>query len=160
MSDSLFDPIPVVRREATGYVFCEFEGVTLAIPQSDVITIEQGSELSAALPGETALGWFASADGPWPAYALNRDLKLHSTLPDARTFLVFVRSQPLPLGLLCESIRIVRDNFSAAPLPDVMRERNGFVQHVVRLARGQLALICESGGIAEHLADQTLERAA
>jgi hypothetical protein len=162
MTASLFEPVPATPADANGFVLCEFAGTTLAVPQTDVVTIEQGSELSAALPGEAALGWFASAQGPWPAYALDRELRLHTQLPDARTFLLFVRNEPWPLGLLCESVRIVRtrEALSTLPLPNVMRDESGLIESVARLAKGQLALICRSGGLADFLSNHLLELAA
>jgi hypothetical protein len=162
MTLSLFDPVPATPANTNGFVLCEFEGMTLAVPQTDIVTIEQGSELSAALPGEAALGWFASAQGPWPAYALDRELRLHTQLPSQRTFLLFVRNQPWPLGLLCESVRIVRtrESLAALPVPSVMQDESGLIESVARLAKGQLALICRSGGLATFLSKHLLELAA
>jgi CheW-like domain len=159
---SLFDPVPAPIKATDGFVLCDFDGITLAIPQADVVTIEQGSELSAALPGESSLGWFASSQGPWPAYALNRELQLLESTPASRSFLLFVQGEPWPLGLLCEGVRIVRgrDTLTTLPLPSVMQEQGGFVEGVTRLEKGKIAFICRRGGIAAYLAEHLMELAA
>ena len=159
---SLFDPVPVPIKAADGFVLCDFDGITLAIPQTDVVTIEQGSELSAALPGESSLGWFASSQGPWPAYALNRDLRLVESMPALRSFLLFVEGEPWPLGLLCESVRIVRgrESLTTLPLPTVMQEREGLIESVARMEKGKIAFVCRRGGIAAYLAQHLMELAA
>jgi hypothetical protein len=162
MAASLFDPVPATPPSQEGYVLCAFENLMLAIPRADVVTIEQGTELAAALPGEAALGWFASSQGPWPAYALNRELQLHVEPTGSRTFLVFVRSDPWPLGILCDSVRILgaRETLSPLALPALMQDAEGMISGVARIAKGSLVLICRAGGLAAHLAAHQMELAA
>lgn len=160
-AQDLFAPVPVDIPRAEGYVLCEFGGITLAIEQSDVVTIEHGSELMAPLPGESALGWFEGPHGPWPVYALNADLALLSAAPRERTFLAFLKTDDAPFGLLCENVRIAarRSDLPLSELPSVMREQQGPIRAVSRIAARRIALISGKGAIASHIARQC-ERSA
>lgn len=157
-ADDLFAPAAAIDQPAPveGFVLCEFAGISVAVPQADIVTIEHGSELSAPLPGENALGWFASTQGPWPAYALDAQLDGLSALPPSSSFLVFVKSQPWPVGLMCESVRIVRarTELQVQPLPAIMRANSRGVCGIARLDERHLALVLAEGGLAAHLGSQ------
>lgn len=157
-ADDLFAPAAVVDEPARveGFVLCEFAGISVAVPQADIVTIEHGSDLSAPLPGESAVGWFASARGPWPAYALDAQLDRLSTPPSSSSFLVFVKSQPWPAGLMCDSVRIVRarTELQVQPLPAIMRDNASNVCGIARLDEQHLALVLAEGGLAAQLGAQ------
>jgi hypothetical protein len=158
-ADDLFAPAATVDEPARveGFVLCEFAGISVAVPQADIVTIEHGSDLSAPLPGENAIGWFASAQGPWPAYALDAQLDRLSTPSASSSFLVFVKSQPWPAGLMCDSVRIVRarTELQVQPLPAIMRANASTpVCGIARLDERHLALVLAEGGLAAHLGAQ------
>jgi hypothetical protein len=152
-ADDFFAPTPAAVPRAKGYVLCEFDGLTVAIEQSDVLSIEHGSELRARLPGEPALGWFEGAQGPWPVYGLNANLELIQVAPHDRSFLAFLKTDDAPLGLLCESVRIVarRSDLNASALPTAMQGGLGPVRAVSRIDTHRLALITGERAIAQHI---------
>jgi hypothetical protein len=149
----LFAQVPVAAPHNEGYVLCEFDGVTLAIQHSDIVTIEHGSELMVRMPGESALGWFEGAHGPWPVYGLNAQLELLETLPLDRSFLAFLKTDNAPFGLLCDNVRIAsrRDEMPACSLPSVMLDEHGPIRAVSRIDSRRIALITTERGIARHI---------
>jgi hypothetical protein len=134
-------------------VLCELHALTLAIPQSDVVSIEHRAELSPAAADESAIGWFDTTSGLWPAYAIDAQLQPLSAARASGSFLVFVFAQPRPMGLLCESVRIVRRRaeIDVQPLPAVMQRDGGVVRGISRMDKARVALVFGEGGVARHL---------
>jgi len=158
LEEDLFAPSgPMPDTPTEGFVLCEFDGVTIAVPQSDLVTIEHGNELSAPLPGEPVIGWFNSPQGPWPVHALDQRLRALTEQPATGAYLVFVRSQPWPSGLLCERVRIVRasSELTIQPLPAVLRDPASPIGGIARLDKRTVAWILDEGRLAAHLAAVT-----
>jgi hypothetical protein len=155
--DDLFAPVePLAPTAPEGFVLGELASLSIAIPQADVLSIEHGGELSAALPGEPEAGWFSSAQGPWPVYALDADMR--PTAPRVPgSFLVFLRSQPVPIGLLCERVRILRarSELSVQSLPPIMKDDSGMIRGMARIDKAQLAWVLREGQLAMHLAHRS-----
>ena len=157
-TDDLFAPDPTPpARERAGYVLCEFGAIAFAVPQRDVLTIEQTGELAAAMPGERAMGWFESAQGPWPAYALNDDLQPIRDFTGARGFIVFVRATSGPIGLLCETVRIIgnRDDMRSQELPSPLDSVSNALQGVSRLSNTRLAYVLADDAAGVFLTELT-----
>lgn len=157
----LFAPAATVPEPAAGgYVVCGFAGLTLAIPHADVAAIEHAAELGAPLPGEAAVGWFNSAQGPWPAFALDERMQLLNHAPP-RSFLAFLHAQPAPLGVLCETVRIARSHaeLPVEPLPAIMACGERRFRGVARLDASHLALVLFEGALAAHIAALRLSEA-
>src|SRR5215831_5547166 len=90
-----------------GFVVCALTDLLLVIPQVDVVAIEHGTEFSAPEVGESTISWFDGVHGKWPVCALDSDLRPCPTLHASGSFLLFVKSAPVPVGLRCEYVRIV-----------------------------------------------------
>lgn len=138
-----------------GFVLGELGNLSIAIPRTDVVSIEHGSELSAALPGEPEVGWFSSAHGPWPVYALDAELRPTFTRV-AGSFLVFLRSEPFPVGLLCERVRVLRarSELTVQSLPAVINDDSGPICGVARIEKARLVWVLREGQLAMHLAQK------
>lgn len=157
MHDDLFAPVePLAPAVAEGFVLGELADLSIAIPRADVLSIEHGGELSAALPGEPEAAWFSSAQGPWPVYALDADLRpIANRVPGS--FLVFLRAQPFPVGLLCERVRILRarSELAVQPLPAVMKDESGVICGMARIDKARLVWVVREGQLAMHLAQRS-----
>jgi hypothetical protein len=152
LDDNLFAPDADVPPAAQGWVLCEFGNVALAIPRSDVLSIEQGSELAAALHDERAAGWFVGATGPWPAYALDDGLQPTRLHGDCG-FIAFLRADPVPLGLLCNNVRIIGrdDELPMQALPAPLAASMPAVEAVARLSPKRLAYVFGAGAATPFL---------
>jgi hypothetical protein len=154
MDDDLFAPAePSAPAAAEGFVLGDLAGLSIAIPRADVLTIEHGGELSAALPGEPEVGWFSSAHGPWPVYALDADMRPIASRVSG-SFLMFLRAQPFPVGLLCERVRILRarSELTVQSLPAVMKDDSGVICGLARIDTARLVWVLREGQLAMHLA--------
>jgi len=131
------EPTPIV---GAGYVLCELDRISIAVPQVDVHAIEHGGELSTPLPGENAYGWFACDQGPWPVFALNDRLEVTQHVLQPRSFVVFLKSSPFPRGLLARSVRIVgkKADLATQPLPYPLRAHAPGVSGVARVDGSRL----------------------
>ncbi|MBC7982461.1 MAG: hypothetical protein H7Y02_01265 [Candidatus Obscuribacterales bacterium] len=157
--DDLFAPEsePVAAATA-GYVLCEFDGLAIAIPQSDVFAIEHGSELAAPLPGENVIGWFASTQGPWPVYALNRSLGIATHLSTERSFIVFLKADTWPLGILAQSVRIIGNatELTTQQIPGPLAKYANGINGVARISAKQVAYVFEQHSLLALLTQLTV----
>jgi hypothetical protein len=156
MNTDLFAPDATDVPSPSGWVVCELDDFALAIPRADVLSIEQGSDLAAALHDESAAGWFASPNGPWPAYLLGNSLQpIHE--PNGHGFIAFVHAQPAPVGVLCKSVRMIgrSEDLPMQPLPAPMTATVPAVSGVVRLSATRLAYVFAAGAIAPFLSRLT-----
>jgi hypothetical protein len=145
---------------ATGYVVCDFESMSVAIPQADVVAIEHGGELGASLPGESAFGWFSCPHGPWPVYALDGALRLAQQVSTPRSFVVFLKANPWPRGLLVSAVRIVGkpSDLSLQALPQPLRDYSPGITGVARVERSRLLYAFDTGALAALLIDTQVVR--
>jgi hypothetical protein len=147
-ANDLFAPDTTPPPSATGWALCEFSSLAFLLPQQDLAGIEQAHELTVALPGETAMGWFASPQGPWPVYAINQQLQSFH-IGAKGNFIVFVHAAPQPIGLLCESIRIIgqQQALKTLPVPAPLCHSSLFasVTAIARLSSQRLAYVVECG---------------
>ncbi len=156
--DDLFAPeLEPVSPVKTGYVLCEFEGLALAIPQTDVVAIEHCNELTAPLPGENVIGWFASSHGPWPVYALDRGLGITAQLAVERSFIVFLKADAWPLGILAQSVRIIGNPAELATknIPGPLAKYANGIKGIARVSAKQLAYIFEAQTVVALLSQLT-----
>jgi hypothetical protein len=137
----IFAPEPDLTPPApSGYLVCECDRLTIAIPQADVVTIEHAGELAAPLPGEAVVGWFACNQGPWPVFALDSRLALTQAPQTQRSFLVFLKSQPWPLGLLMNTVKVIgkASDLPLRPLPQPFANFALGIDGVARLSAERL----------------------
>lgn len=150
--EDIFAPRQDIAPPATaGYVVCELDRISIAVPQIDVHAIEHGGELAAPLPGENAYGWFACDQGPWPVFALNDRLEVTQHVLQPRSFVVFLKSSPFPRGLLARSVRIVgkKSDLATQPLPSPLRAYAPGVSGVARVDGRRLIYAFEPSRVIE-----------
>ena len=160
VGDDIFTPDTAVPAPGGGFVVCDFDSIVVAIPQSDVVAIEHGGELAASLPGESALGWYACAHGPWPVYALNAALRLTQNLSSPRSFVVFLKSDPWPRGLLVSSVRIVgkKSDLPLQPLPQPLQAYSPGINGVARMENKRILYAFNPAALVGLLTDEHSER--
>lgn len=90
-----------------GWALLTMDGVTLALPQKDIVTIELVSALQPVQDGGNEIGWFAQDAQRWPVYCLDRGFALAPTLAPAVRVCVLFRcnSYTPPLPALSPSVR-------------------------------------------------------
>jgi hypothetical protein len=143
-----------VTLRGGGFVLCSFPEICLAVPQTDVACIEHGTEFSVPEALESVIAWFASSRGLWPVCALDSQLRPRPALHASGSFLVFLNADPMPVGLRCESVRIVRSTLEldVHRLPAVMQETSsGLVRGVARIDRYHLAMILGESKLSRYL---------
>jgi hypothetical protein len=148
----IFAPGPdIAPPTGAGYVVCELDRVSIAVPQIDIHAIEHGGELAAPLPGENAYGWFACEQGPWPVFALNDRLEVTQHVLQPRSFVLFLKSSPFPRGLLARSVRIVgkKSDLATQPLPYPLRAYAPGVSGVARVDGARLLYAFEPSRVIE-----------
>lgn len=137
---------------AGGFVLCSFPEICLAVPQSEVASIEHGTAVAEAR--DSAVAWFESARGPWPVCALDSQLRPRPASQGEDSFLVFLDADPIPVGLRCESVRVVRSGFelNVHTVPAVMRASGSeIIQGVVRVDRSHLVLVLGKNRLSAYL---------
>jgi hypothetical protein len=136
-----------------GCVLFALDELWLVVPQVDVVGIEHGSEFSAPDAVQSRIAWFETSRGYLPVCVLDSSLQPCDTLHASGSYLVFVRSYPVPIGLRCQSVRIVgaRSALEVHPLPAVMQ--GGVVSGVARIDRSHLAFVLGEGKLPTYLAD-------
>jgi hypothetical protein len=139
-----------------GFVLCSFPEICLAIPQCDVVCIEHGTEFSVPEAIESAIVWFDSSRGPWPVCALDSQLRPRPAMRASGSFLVFLNAHPVPVGLRCESVRVVRSGseLDVHRLPAVMQASgSGIVRGVARIDRSRLAMVLSEKKLSGYLTE-------
>lgn len=137
------------------FVLCSLPEICLAVPRTDVAHIEHGTEFSVREVTESAIAWFDSARGSWPVCALDAQLRPCPAWQASGSFLVFLNAHPTPLGLRCESVRILRSgsDFDVHRLPAVMQvSGGGIVLGVARIDRSHLAIVIGESKLSPYLA--------
>jgi hypothetical protein len=145
-----------VPRAGGGLVLCSFPEICLAVPQTDVACIEHGSEFSVPVTIDSAIVWFESSHGPWPVCALDSQLRPRAALQASGSFLVFLNAHPVPVGLRCESVRVVRSGLEldVHRLPAIMQANSGgLVRGIARIDRYHLAMILAENKLSRYLTE-------
>lgn len=131
-----------------------FDGVRLAVPLSEAVSIERTAQLQ---PGDTesqALGVVLARNQHYPVYALSRRLALLSAIPAQCAFCVCLghddRGQRLALA--CESVSPLRlDNATTIqPLPTCMHSPGTPVRGLYGLGK-QLVLCSTTDDLAAYI---------
>jgi hypothetical protein len=134
---------------AQGLLLAEFAGLTLAIPQNDVVAIQHSTELQPAAFTDCISGWFNGAHEQWPVLTLDGALQNTREIDTPRSFVVLLKAHPTPIGLLCESVRVLSTKAAlpSQPLPSAFGAELG-IEAVARITREQLAFVFGSGRAA------------
>jgi len=114
-------PAPASVR-LSGWALLGMDGVTLALPQKDVVTIELVSALQAARQedgGGKVIGWLAHDGERWPVYCLDRRFMPAPALAQAARVCVLFRSGGRTLGLAGTQVSLLAadEDLAVQPLP-------------------------------------------
>lgn len=102
-----------------GWALLVMDGLTLALPQRDVVTIELTTALQFSAPGDNEIGWLTQNAKRWPVYCLDRDFASAPALADTARVCLLFRSEQRILGLAGTQISLLAADadLSVPPLP-------------------------------------------
>jgi len=130
---------PAWRTRPPRYVALTLGDATLAVPQSEVHTLESMLDLEPDGEGLRA-GWITLHGQRWPVYCPSASLEPLASLPDARKICVMLAVGSELFGLACESVSTVdAEHLEAVALPDCMSTRE---HPISALARSEDDLLC------------------
>jgi hypothetical protein len=140
---------PATSPAAQGLLLAEFAGVTLAFPQSDIVAIQHSTELQPAALTDCISGWFPGAHELWPVLSLDGAFQIAREVEAPRSFVVLLKAHPTPIGLSCESVRVLSTKAAlpSQPLPPAFGTELG-IEAVARITREQLAFVFGAGRAA------------
>ena len=107
--------------EVAGWAVLTLDGLRLALPQRDMVTLELSSVLAANPLGNVEIGTFAQKNRTWPAYALDAALALQAA-GVTRRLCAFFKTAGQVRGLLCDAFSLLPadGDLVAEPLPGCM----------------------------------------
>ena len=117
-------PIPVSAPAPTpatlaGWALLIMDGLTLALPQKDIVTIELTTALQPAERDGNEIGWLVQNAQRWPVYCLDRHCALVSALAGSARVCVLLKSEERIFGLAGTQISLLAADadLSVPPLP-------------------------------------------
>ncbi len=123
----------------------------IAVPRSQVRTVEQTEALVPAEAGEPETGWYTKPDEPWAAYSVDTELRLKPRRETER-FTVFFTAAEHAVGLNCERLKILP---AEAELPAfakaVCMQNDGPIHALGLLDREEVVLITSGPALVDHL---------
>lgn len=93
------DAAPV---RVSGWAVLTLDGLRLALPQRDIVTLELASGLMVSPVGNVEVGTFVQNNSTWPVYALDAALTLQAAGVTRRLCAFFQSSGPVQ-GILCDA---------------------------------------------------------
>jgi hypothetical protein len=108
-----------VSATLAGWALLAVDGLALALPQRDIVTIELVSALQPAQDGGQEIGWFAKGTQRWPVYCLDRRFAPVAALEQAARVCVLFRSEGRTLGLAGAQVSLLAADadLDVRPLP-------------------------------------------
>lgn len=152
-------PAPVTL---VGWALLVMDGITIALPQRDVVTIELTSALQPAQEidpdGGGEIGWLARDTQRWPVYCLDRHLRLAPALADTARVCVLFRSDERTLGVAGTQVSLLAaDADLAVPSLPACLTRSGSPLTGLALHRDTIVAIVRAQSFEHYLL--TLETA-
>lgn len=119
-------PVPTTL---TGWALLNIDGITLALPQKDVVTIELVSALEIIQNKGDAgkeMGWLTQGSHRWPVYCLDRRLAVTPMLTKTPRVCVLVHSDERTLGLAGAQVSLLAsdEELNVQPLPPCLAEKD------------------------------------
>jgi len=102
-----------------GWALLAVDGLVVALPQRDIVTIELVSALQPAQNGGHEIGWFAKGTQRWPVYCLDRRFAPAAALAETARMCVLFRSEDRTLGLAGAQVSLLAADadLDVRPLP-------------------------------------------
>ena len=142
-------PVPATLA---GWVLLVMDGLTLALPQRDIATIELTRALQPAEPGGNEIGWLVQNAEHRPVYCLDRHFASAPMLADAARVCMLFRSEGRILGLAGARISLLAADadISVPPLP-VCLARPGSPVIGLALHRDVVVTVVHAQALADYL---------
>lgn len=107
----------------TGWAVLTLDGLRLALPQRDMVTLELASVLQMNPPGRVEVGRFVQKNRTWSVYALDAALALQ-TAGVTQRLCAFFKTAGQVRGLLCDTFSLLPqdDDLIAEPQPGCMAQ--------------------------------------
>ena len=137
----------------TGWALLTMDGVTLALPQRDIATIELVSALQPpGADGGPEIGRFAHDAERWPVYCLDRRLAPAPALVTAARVCMLFRSDGRTLGLAGKQVSLLAADADLAvqPLPACLA-RPGSPLTGLALHRDRIVAVMHAPALTEYL---------
>ena len=102
-----------------GWALLAMDGLTLALPQKDIVTIELTTVLQPAEHGGSEVGWLEQNEQRWPIYGIDQHCALVPTLAESARVCMLFRSEQRILGLAGMKVTLLAADadLSTSPLP-------------------------------------------
>ena len=112
-------PVPGSSAIA-GWALLIMDGLTIAVAQKDIVTIEIVSSLRPTEQDDNKIGWFvANGLDRWPVYCLNRYFATMPALAQSSRVFILMRSKDHTFGLAGTQVSLLADDADllVTPLP-------------------------------------------
>lgn len=148
VSDTTAQP----AQQAPGWVVLTIDDLQLALPQSDVKSVELASRLDIAVEGEGEAGWLEQENKMWPVYGVDHRLKLITEIPRSRRFCILLYVEDKYIGFLCDQIRMLPsdDDLDLQDMPECIVSGNSPLKWVTMLDDSMVAIVAK-GGLLDYL---------
>ena len=135
-----------------GWALLVMDGLTIALPQKDIVTIELSTALQPAESGSDEIGWLAQNAGRWPVYCLDRHFASAPALAESVRVCMLFRSEQRILGLAGMQISLlaVDADLSVPPLPACLA-RPGSPLIGLALHRDVIVAVVHAQALADYL---------
>lgn len=104
----------IKHTQSSAWISCSFGGISLLIPKIDVHSEHPVTALDDPVTDGLEAGWLPmpSVDDVWPAYRLDRDLKITQNNDQLCKVVLFLSSGQFTFGIYCETIRFISNSGS------------------------------------------------
>lgn len=145
------DPAPVSVTLA-GWALLTMDGVTLALPQRSIATIELTAALQPAEDGGNEIGRFAHETERWPVYCLDRHFALKPAREETTRVCVLFRAGGRTLGLAGAQVSLLAADadLTVPPLPTCLTQPGSPVVGLA-LHRDRIVAVTHAQALAEYL---------
>lgn len=136
-----------------GWALLTMDGVTLALPQKDIVTIELVSALQPpGADGGGEIGWFVQDTERWPVHCLDRRFAPAPALAGTTRVCVLFRSDHRTLGLAGTQVALLAADADLAvpPLPACLA-RPGSPLTGLALHRDRIVAVVHARALADYL---------
>mgnify|MGYP000359591539 CR=1 FL=1 len=136
-----------------GWALLIMDGLTLALPQRDIVTIELTTALQPAGHDGNEIGWLVQNAQRWPVYSLDRHCALALTLAESVRVCVLLKSEKRTFGLAGTQISLLADDadLSVPPLPACLA-RPGSPFMGLALHNDVIVAVAHAQALADYLA--------
>jgi len=96
------------------WVTLHWDRFILALPQSDVRSVELAADVEEALPTESVMGWLPSKPKPWPVYRFDDRLRFARGL--RHDGFVMLLNSAEPWGIWGEGVDVIKGEEALRPM--------------------------------------------